>query len=283
MQPLALNRPPRQAGSRTGFESMTLPTSSSSVLQDALRRQRVVMVLGLLGLAALAWAYVMRLAMPVDQAGMSMPMGPAGGSMGELGWLAMMWAVMMVAMMVPSATPAILLYAEVSRRRRAQAVPAVSAAWFTLGYLIDWTAFAIVAASAQWVLHRAALLSPMMTSASPLLGGALLIAAGVYQWLPIKGTCLTHCRSPLGFFAAEWREGAAGALTMGLRHGIHCVGCCWLLMALLFVAGVMNLLWIAAIAGFVLVEKLVPGGRMVGRVAGTVLVGWGLLTLAGRV
>jgi predicted metal-binding membrane protein len=159
----------------------------------------------------------------------------------------------------------------------------VRGGFFTLGYLVAWTAFAVVAATVQWVLHGAALLSPAMTSASPLLGGMLLIAAGVYQWLPLKAACLTHCRSPLDFFAAEWREGEAGALAMGFRHGLHCVGCCWLLMGLLFVAGVMNLLWIAAIAGFVLVEKVLPGGRIVGRVAGAVLVVWGLLTVAGRI
>jgi predicted metal-binding membrane protein len=257
---------------------------SEAASPGPLRRDRVVVAAGLLGLAALAWVYVVRLAMPLGHADMSMPMAaPSTWSVEKLGWLAAMWAVMMVAMMIPSATPAILLYTDLSRRRRAQAIPAVSAGWFTLGYLLAWTGFAIVAAAAQWVLHGAALLSPAMTSASPLLGGALLIAAGVYQWLPLKGRCLTHCRSPIGFFAAEWREGATGAVAMGFRHGIHCVGCCWLLMGLLFVAGVMNLLWIAAIAGLVLVEKVVPGGRIVGRLAGAALVGWGLLTLAGRV
>jgi predicted metal-binding membrane protein len=254
------------------------------VLEAALRRDRAVVAAGLLGLAALAWAYVADMAVPAGQAAMSMPMASSRvWSAEELGWLVVMWAIMMIAMMIPSAAPAILLFASISRRRRSQAVPAVSVGWFTLGYLLAWTAFAVVAAGAQWTLHGAALLSSSMRNAGPWLGGGLLIAAGVYQWLPLKGACLSHCRSPLGFFAAEWREGPAGALAMGLRHGIHCVGCCWLLMALLFVAGVMNLLWIAAIAGFVLVEKVVPGGRMVGRVAGAALVGWGLLTLTGRV
>jgi predicted metal-binding membrane protein len=248
-----------------------------------LRRDRVVVATGLLGLAALAWAYVAGMAEPTG-AGMSMPMGSAAAwSAGELCWLVGMWAVMMIAMMIPSAAPAILLYASVSRHRQSQSIPAVSAGWFTLGYLLAWTAFAVAAAGLQWALHGAALLSSGMRSASPWLGGGLLIAAGVYQWLPLKGTCLAHCRSPLGFFAAEWREGRAGALAMGLRHGLHCVGCCWLLMALLFVAGVMNLLWIATIAGFVLVEKVMPGGRTVGRVAGAALVAWGLLTVAGRI
>jgi predicted metal-binding membrane protein len=254
------------------------------VLEAALRRDRAVVAVGLLSLAGLAWAYLGSMASPAGAAGMSMPMAAAHGwSPRELAWLVTMWAVMMIAMMIPSAAPAILLFAGISRRRRAQGIPAVRTGFFTLGYLIAWTAFAVVAASAQWMLHGAALLSPAMTSASPLLGGALLVAAGVYQWLPLKGACLTHCRSPLDFFAAQWREGEAGALAMGLRHGIHCVGCCWLLMALLFVAGVMNLLWIAAIAGFVLVEKVAPGGRIVGRVGGAVLVGWGLLTVAARV
>jgi predicted metal-binding membrane protein len=254
------------------------------MLEATLRRDRAVVAAGLLGLTALAWVYVAGMAAAPGQHTMAMPMGSSGAwSAGELCWLVAMWAIMMVAMMIPSAAPAILLYANVSRRRQAQTIPAVSAGWFTLGYLLAWTAFAAVAAGAQWALHGAALLSSSMRSGSPWLGGGLLIAAGVYQWLPFKGACLAHCRSPLGFFAAEWREGRAGALMMGLRHGIHCVGCCWLLMALLFVAGVMNLLWIATIAGFVLVEKVVPGGRVVGRVAGAVLVAWGLLALAGRV
>ena len=254
------------------------------MLEAALRRDRAVVGLGLLGLAGLAWAYLGNMASLPGAAGVSMPMAPARAwSPLELGWLAAMWAVMMIAMMIPSAAPAILLFARVSRSRRAQGVPAVRSGFFTLGYLLAWTAFAVVASTAQWVLHGAALLSPAMTSASPLLGGVLLIAAGVYQWLPLKDACLSHCRSPLGFFAAEWREGATGAVAMGFRHGIHCVGCCGLLMGLLFVAGVMNLLWIAAIAGFVLVEKVVPGGRIVGRLAGAALVVWGLLTLAGRV
>jgi predicted metal-binding membrane protein len=132
-----------------------------------------------------------------------------------------------------------------------------------------------VAAAAQWELNRRALLSPAMASASPLLAGGLLIAAGVYQWLPLKGACLSHCRSALHFFGPEWREGALGALIMGARHGTYCVGCCWLLMTLLFVAGVMNLLWVITLAALVLVEKLVPGGVRLGRAAGAMLVVWG--------
>jgi predicted metal-binding membrane protein len=190
-----------------------------------------------------------------------------------------MWSIMMVAMMLPSAAPMILLFAIVSRQRRAQGQPAVPVAVFTAGYLLAWAAYSAVAATAQWELHQLALLSPAMASASPLLAGGLLISAGVYQWLPPKGACLSHCRSPIGFFSTEWREGIGGALVMGLRHGTFCVGCCWLLMALLFVAGVMNLLWVAALAAFVLLEKLFPRGVLIGRVAGVGLIGWGLLVL----
>jgi predicted metal-binding membrane protein len=185
----------------------------------------------------------------------------------------------MIAMMTPSVTPVILLFAGVSRRRRMQGVPAAPVAVFTLGYLLAWTGYAVLAALTQSALHSAALLSPTMSSASPLLGGALLIVAGLYQWLPLKGACLSHCRSPLGFFSAEWREGVSGALQMGFRHGSYCVGCCWALMALLFVAGVMNLVWVAAIAGFVLAEKVMPNGRLLGRVTGVALAAFGVWVL----
>jgi predicted metal-binding membrane protein len=258
-------------------------TARPGLLEAALRRERLVIGAGLLLLAALAWVYVVRLAegMPAH-GGMAMAMPqPAPWSLARLGWLALMWTIMMVAMMVPSAAPVILLFASVARRRRAQGIPAVPAAVFTLGYLLVWTGFGITAAVLQSALHAAALLSPSGASATPWLGGGLLVAAGVYQWLPLKGACLTHCRSPLGFFAAEWREGTGGALRMGMRHGLYCLGCCWLLMALLFVAGVMNLVWVALLAGVVLVEKLLPGGRTLGRAVGLFLVVWGAALLTG--
>ena len=248
------------------------------MLEATLRRDRAVVAAGLLGLAVLAWVYVARMAAAMPSGMMPMPGMAAGGDPG-LAWLAGMWAVMMVAMMLPSAAPTILLFASVSRRRRLLGQPAIPVLVFTLGYLLVWTVYAAVAASAQWKLHHMALLSPAMKSASPLLAGGLLVAAGVYQWLPVKGACLSQCRSPLGFFAAEWREGTRGALLMGMRHGSFCVGCCWLLMALLFVAGVMNLLWVATIAGFVLLEKLVPGGARLGRAAGVFLILWGVWLL----
>jgi predicted metal-binding membrane protein len=150
---------------------------------------------------------------------------------------------------------------------------------FLLGYFVVWTLFSVVAVVAQWGLHAAALLSPTMVSTSSILGGVLLIAAGVFQWTPLKHACLNHCRSPLGFLMTEWREGKGGALVMGVKHGSYCVGCCWILMALLFAAGVMNLLWVAAIAAFVLTEKVLPRGDLVGRIAGGVLVLAGIVIL----
>ena len=189
---------------------------------------------------------------------------------------------MMMAMMLPSATPMILLVAGVERQRRDRGHPAVPTAMFAAGYLLVWTGFSLAAALAQWGLHNAALLSPMLASTSPALGGLLLVGAGVYQWLPLKSACLGHCRSPLPFLGVHWREGSAGALAMGVRHGLYCLGCCWALMGLLFVAGVMNLLWVAAIAALVLVENVAAAGPWHGRGAGLVMIGAGAWMLAAR-
>jgi predicted metal-binding membrane protein len=193
-----------------------------------------------------------------------------------------MWTVMMAGMMLPSAAPIILMVVGVYRRRGGEQAP-VSIAAFTGGYLAAWTSFSAIAALAQGGLHAWALMSPAMTSRSVLLAGAIFVVAGIYQWAPFKHACLSHCRSPLHFLSEEWRPGTAGAFVMGFRHGLFCVGCCWALMILLFAAGVMNLLWVAAIAVFVLLEKLVPRGPVVGRVTGALLTGWGVyLVVLGR-
>jgi predicted metal-binding membrane protein len=183
-------------------------------------------------------------------------------------------------MMTPTAAPMILLFAAVHRRRTAAGRAAGPTAILVLGYLIVWTFYSVAAALAQGGLHAAALLSPAMTTTSPSLAGGLLILAGVFQWTPLKRACLAACRSPLSFLMGSWREGHAGALVMGLRHGLYCLGCCWALMALLFVAGVMNLLWVAAIAVAVLAEKVVPGGEVIGRLGGVALAAGGVLLLA---
>lgn len=257
---------------------------SSIRSEGTLRRDRMIVLAGLFGISALAWAYLIYLAIEMGNMEMAMDMATSMQSWTaiDLVLLFVMWTVMMVAMMVPTAAGMILAFATINRRRRSQKQPYVPTAVFLGGYVMVWTAFSVLAAFAQWGLHEAALLSPMMVSTSPILGGLLFLAAGIFQWTPLKYICLTHCRSPLGFLMTDWREGTRGALIMGLRHGSYCTGCCWVLMALLFVAGVMNLLWVATITAFVLVEKVVPHGEIVGRIAGGVLVLAGLLLLGER-
>ncbi len=253
-------------------------------LQVLLKRDRTVVAVSLFTIAALAWTYLLYLGPRMGGMEMStevaMPQMDAWGPV-ELLLTFVMWSVMMIAMMIPSALPMILLFKKINRTRREREDTALPTATFVCGYLLAWTALSALATLAQWGLHDAALLSPTMQSSSSLLGGGLLIAAGAYQWTPWKRACLIHCRSPLHFFMSEWHSGALGALRMGFRHGVYCVGCCWALMAVLFVAGVMNLLWVAAIAALVLIEKTVPGGELIGRIAGIVLifVGVGVLVL----
>jgi predicted metal-binding membrane protein len=186
-----------------------------------------------------------------------------------------MWSVMMVGMMLPAATPMTLLYARVASKATQDGSVLPPTAVFVAGYLCAWVLFSIAATTAQWVLERAALLSPMLVANSPRLGAGLLFAAGVYQLTPWKGACLSRCRNPAQFFAIHFRPGVRGALRLGFRYGLYCLGCCWLLMGLLFVGGVMNLLWIAAISVFVLAEKVIPLGGAGGRVAGVLMIGAG--------
>ena len=248
-----------------------------SALESILKRDRMVVLTGLAGVTALAWVYLAVLAgdMPAAMSG-GMTMARAQPWSALDFWLMfLMWAVMMVGMMLPSAAPMILLFALISRKQREQGRPCVPVGAFASGYLIVWTVFSAGATTLQWALEQAALLSPMMVSASPYLGAGLLIGAGIYQWTPLKAACLKHCRSPFSFIALHWRPGTLGGLRMGIHHGAFCVGCCWVLMALLFVGGVMNLVWVAAIAGFVLLEKVLPRGPLAGRLSGLGLVAWG--------
>jgi predicted metal-binding membrane protein len=217
-----------------------------------------------------AWAYVVPASL--DMYGR---MDGAAAWMMEATWDArylalmfLMWAVMMVAMMLPSALPSILIFQRAIRNDPTVRSPARRMLAFAAGYVVAWSAFSIAATLLQWALAEAALLSPMMVSVSPRLGGAILIAAGLYQWTPLKNACLRHCRSPLAFLVEHWQPGVPGALRLGMRHGLHCIGCCWALMLLLFVGGVMSLLWIAGITAFVLLEKLAPHGVQGGRLSG---------------
>jgi predicted metal-binding membrane protein len=251
------------------------------------RRDRLLIAACLLAMTALAWAYLFRLesgmstARAYDAAMAAMGMATnASWSAADFWYTFSMWVVMMVGMMAAAAAPVLLIFAATVGRRQERGMP-VSVLAFGFGYLVVWTAFSACAAAAQWSLHQAALLSPSMKAASPTLGGAILAAAGVYQLTPVKRACLAHCRSPLGFLMTHWRDGTAGAFDMGRRHGLYCLGCCWAIMAVLFAVGVMNLVWVAALSTFVLIEKLAPAGAAVARVAGTLLIAAGIiLTLA---
>ena len=251
-----------------------------SLIEGALRRDRVLVVSCLLLVVVLSWAYLLTGAGMMQEMGdMLMPMSTGPWTFGRALLVLVMWAVMMAAMMLPSAAPMILLFATIARRRSARGELASVSGSFAFGYIAVWAAFSLAAAALQFGLEKAALLSPMMQTTSIALAGTVLIAAGLYQWTPLKQACLRHCRSPLDFIIAHWRPGTRGAFLMGLRHGAYCVGCCWLLMLLLFVGGVMNFAWIAGVALFVLIEKLVPAGHWIGRGAGILLIAWGTATL----
>lgn len=225
-----------------------------------------VITASLTAIAVLSWIYL--LAMARDMCCIQIPVWDAAYF-----WMTFsMWAIMMVGMMVPSAAPMILIYAAVARKAEKQGTPIASAGAFTSGYIVMWTVFSFLVTLLQWLLDKAALLSPMMVSNSPKFGAGLLIAAGVYQWLPVKNNCLQHCRSPFHFISSHWRPGNTGAFLMGISHGGFCIGCCWALMLLLFVGGVMNILWIAIITIFVLLEKILPLGDQGGKLTGVLMV-----------
>jgi predicted metal-binding membrane protein len=228
------------------------------------RRERAVILAALAGITALSWLYLVSMA--------AMAMGAAV--------MFLMWWVMMIGMMLPSALPMTLTFATVNRRRRELGTPYVPTALFVAGYVLAWGAFSVAATALQWGLERAALTTPMMQTSSPLAGGLLFVAAGLYQLTPLKAACLRRCRSPLAFVLERWHEGTAGALRMGLEHGAYCLGCCAPLMALLFVGGVMNLLWAAAIAAWVLLEKVLPGGQALARAAGVSATAFGAWMIA---
>ena len=187
---------------------------------------------------------------------------------------------MMAAMMLPSAAPILLLFARINRKEKSAGRPFIPTGIFAAGYLVAWGAFSALATGLQWALERLGMLSPMMVTTSYWLGGAILLTAGVWQLTPIKGICLRHCRSPMGFLVQSWRPGRSGALRMGLEHGSFCLGCCWVLMSLLFFGGIMNLFWIIGLAAFVLLEKTVPMGSWIGRIGGIGAAAWGVLLLA---
>jgi predicted metal-binding membrane protein len=245
-------------------------------LAAVLKRDRAIVAVGLAGVVLLSWTYLIYMdwGMRHMQVGIGMVIMPAmqGWTAWDLVLVFLMWAVMMVAMMVPAASPVILLFAEINRRRRGRQSAFVATGRFLLGYLTAWAGFSVVATFAQWGLLTAALVSPMMESTSKVLGAGLLLIAGLFQFSHLKYACLVRCRSPMGFLATEWRDGSWGAFGMGLKHGGYCLGCCWALMGLLFAFGVMNLLWVAGISAFVLLEKITPANRWVSRFSGLLLI-----------
>jgi len=244
----------------------------------SINRDQIAVGGGLVIIVIIAWAYMLHVAARMDDA---MPMAMQHVmSWNWIDWWSMlsMWSVMMVAMMVPSATPTILIYSKVNSSRKEKSLPYVPTSIFLSGYIVSWIAFSVMATIANWAIHTQGLLTGMMgASTSSILGGCLLVAAGIFQWTPWKYACLSHCRTPMGFIMTEWREGLFGAIRMGLKHGAYCVGCCWLLMSLLFVLGIMNLIWVGVLAAFVLVEKLSPKGIWISRVSGLGFFAWGSL------
>lgn len=312
-------------GSMTGFltKIKRSPVSSTDVLEAVLRRDRLVVTFVLVTVIAACWLYLlagagtgmyphemaelipMQISMKPTMSGTASMSGHeiiTGASnqsstadmlISQVTWtpgyallMFSMWWLMMIAMMLPSAAPMVLLHAAVTRKGLARADGAgpnapshrllLTTTAFIAGYLAMWGAFSLVAVAAQWALARGELLSAMMMSTSKLLGTGLLLAAGVWQLTPFKTVCLRHCRSPISFLSTHWHPGVGGAFSMGIEHGVFCLGCCWFLMALLFYGGVMNLIWIIGLALLVLAEKVMPAGVAFGRVTGLLLIAWGV-------
>lgn len=299
------------------------PVSSPNVLEEVLRRDREAVTLVLATAITASWLYLLAgagtgmyphemavlvpapMSMESSVPGMASISGhetitKAGGHSSMAGMLMSpvrwtpdyallmfsMWWLMMIAMMLPSAAPMVLLHAAVTRRGLARPDDTGSSALshrllssttaFIAGHLVMWGAFSLVAVVAQWALERGEFLSAMMMPTSRFLGSGLLLAAGLWQLTPLKTVCLRYCRSPISFLSTHWRPGVGGAFRMGTEHGVFCLGCCWFLMALLFFGGVMNLIWIIGLASFVLAEKMMPAGVAFGRVTGVLLIAWGV-------
>ena len=252
----------------------------AELLSGFLRHDRAVVLAGLVAVITLSWAYLLL------GAGIEMEMMDMGGGQimamlpkwtpGYAAVMFVMWTAMMVAMMLPSAAPTVRLVGALARQRSSRhGAASVAATLFGSGYLLVWCGFSLAATLLQWGLGEAGLLSEAMALVNAILAGVVLIAAGAYQWTPIKDACLRHCRSPAEFLVRHWCRGRLGALFTGMRHGLFCLGCCWMLMALLFVGGLMNLTWIAGIALLVLLEKTMPWGRWMSRLTGAFLIAWG--------
>ena len=298
MSPAAASRSPARA---------PILVAAAFDLESVLRRDRLVVVIALVAVIVLSWAYILagagmgmsafEMTQMTQSVGVSDSTQPSMQEMSTGGTAAdslmatgtwtvgyavvifLMWWVMMFGMMLPSAAPLLLLFARMMRKEKKKGAPYVPTGVFALGYVVMWAAFSAIATGAQWGLEASGLLSGIMVGTSAVLAAALLIAAGVWQLTPLKNACLRHCRSPIGFLSAHWRPGRTGAFRMGLVHGAFCLGCCWFLMALLFYGGVMNLYWIIGLALYILIEKLLPAGVRIGQLTGVALIAWGAVLL----
>jgi predicted metal-binding membrane protein len=237
------------------------------LLSGLLRHRRAVVLRALVAVTVAAWAYLLLAAgMEMDMDGGPKTVAPSAWSPPYAVLISLMWWVMMVAMMLPTAAPTVLLVTTLAwdRLPNPNLIPA-AAMLFASGYLLVWSGVSLAATLLQWRLENAGRLSETMAFGNEILASTVLVAAGLYQWTPLKDTCLRHCRSPTAFLIRHWRPGSLGAVGTGVRHGLFCLGCCWMLMALLFVGGLMNLAWVGAIALFVLMEKTMPWGDRMGR------------------
>ena len=244
-----------------------------------MKQDRFIVVSGLVLICILSWLYIIYLyrqmeVMNMDALFFAMPMSPSWTVIDFI-LLFLMWFVMMIAMMTPSVAPLILIFTTVNRQRREKDRPFVKTAYLFAGYFLVWAVFSLAATGLQWALQQITLLNPEMRTTNKIMGGLILIATGIFQFTPFKQTCLGYCRSPLEFVHRNWKEGKRGALRMGIQNGLYCVGCCWMLMVLLFVAGIMNILWVALIALFVLIEKIVPQTKWIPYLAGCILIVYG--------
>jgi predicted metal-binding membrane protein len=261
----------------------TIDTTARRARPAAFSLRRVWPAAPLVVLVGACWAYLIAtdIAMRrMDFVAMAMPSADRWSS-ADFALVATMWVVMMVAMMVPSAMPMLVAHRQVLRARGPSARPDVHGVAFLSGYLFVWLCGSVLATFGQWAAHNALLVSPSMVITKPPVAGALLVAAGVYQWTPVKRACLRRCASPIAFLVQHWRDGMFGALRMGVAHGVYCLGCCWLLMTLMLVYGAMNFVWMVAVAAAVLAEKLLPAESLFSKVLGGLLVGWGLIVAFG--
>jgi predicted metal-binding membrane protein len=264
--------------------------TASSLAESLLRRERIILysLIGLLFvLAGLYTVYGVGMRMTALEMTAMRGMRDMPGPNAPGDWppayavlVFLMWWVMMIAMMLPSVSPTVLIYAALLRRGSDPVrAPAISTAFLT-GYLAAWAGFSALAATLQWGLEALGIVSAtMMTLTQTIPGAIVLIAAGAFQFTPLKQACLRHCRSPVEFITQRRRGGTSGAFAMGIEHGVYCLGCCWFLMALLFVGGIMNLHWIVGLAALVAMEKLVPHGYLLSKIAGAGLILWGGLIL----